>query len=142
MKNSVSITIVSSRRDPSVTASNKISSTKSAGPYVKRGLDVTFSVLFLLLFMPLFVALILLLVAAQGRPILIAHRRIGKDGNFFSCLKFRTMITNADEILHTHLAVNSNARREWEEAQKLKDDPRVTPVGRVMAGSAAMRSLR
>ncbi|MGA8585543.1 MAG: sugar transferase [Roseiarcus sp.] len=132
MKNSVSITIVSSRRDPSVTASNKISSTKSAGPYVKRGLDVTFSVLFLLLFMPLFVALILLLVAAQGRPILIAHRRIGKDGNFFSCLKFRTMITNADEILHTHLAVNSNARREWEEAQKLKDDPRVTPVGRVM----------
>jgi exopolysaccharide production protein ExoY len=133
MKDSVSIAIGPSRRDLGGAVSNKGWSPKSSvAMYLKRNLDVTLAVTFLLLFTPLFVALAILLVAVQGRPILIRHKRIGKHGNCFSCLKFRTMITNADEFLHTHLAADGNARKEWEETQKLRDDPRVTSVGRIM----------
>jgi exopolysaccharide production protein ExoY len=70
--------------------------------------------------------------ARDPGPILYSHRRIGKDGRTFGCLKFRTMAVDADAILARHLAENPDAAREWEETQKLKDDPRVTPLGRTL----------
>jgi len=60
------------------------------------------------------------------------HRRIGLNGTAFDCLKFRSMVTNADEVLARHLATNSEAAREWEETHKLKRDPRVTALRRSM----------
>jgi exopolysaccharide production protein ExoY len=57
------------------------------------------------------------------------HRRIGLNGADFDCLKFRSMVANGDEVLARHLAANSEAAREWEETRKLKNDPRITPLG-------------
>ena len=133
MKNSVLATIGSSRRERSVSVSDKTESARtSTGPLAKRIFDVSFAVTFLILFMPLIVTSAILLLAVQGRPILIRHKRVGKEGSLFHCLKFRTMTTNAEEALQAYLAVSATARKEWEETRKLKEDPRITPVGRVM----------
>jgi exopolysaccharide production protein ExoY len=100
--------------------------------FAKRSLDVVGALSFLILFAPLLAGIALLALAAQGRPVLFGHRRIGKNGETFLCFKFRTMVKNAARVLDEHLATNPAARGEWEAAHKLKDDPRVTPLGRVM----------
>lgn len=65
----------------------------------------------------------------DGRPVLFGHYRVGQDGQLFKCLKFRSMVLNASEILEELLRTNAEARKEWERDQKLNDDPRITPVG-------------
>ena len=65
-------------------------------------------------------------------PIFFAHTRIGKDGKPFPCYKFRSMVVNSQEMLQKYLAENPAAREEWERDFKLKDDPRVTPIGKVL----------
>lgn len=81
-----------------------------------------------------FLAPLMLVVAAavylQDRgPILFAHRRIGKDGHAFPCLKFRSMAVDAEARLAELLANDPDARQEWTANHKLKVDPRVTPLG-------------
>jgi lipopolysaccharide/colanic/teichoic acid biosynthesis glycosyltransferase len=72
-------------------------------------------------------------VFLQGRgPVLFIHRRIGQHGEAFGCLKFRTMATDAQERLDELLATNPAAREEWARDQKLRDDPRVTRLGRFL----------
>ena len=65
-------------------------------------------------------------------PVFFAHTRIGKDGKPFPCYKFRSMVVNSQEMLQKHLAENPAARAEWERDFKLKDDPRVTPIGKFL----------
>lgn len=65
-------------------------------------------------------------------PIFFAHTRIGKDGKPFPCYKFRSMVVNSKEMLEKHLAKNPEAKAEWEKDFKLKNDPRVTPIGKVL----------
>ncbi|MGI3900115.1 MAG: sugar transferase [Janthinobacterium lividum] len=101
----------------------------------KRSFDVATAVTILLMFLPL-LAVIGLALLAQGRPMLIRHRRIGRGGDLFPCLKFRTMVVNGDEVLRQHLANDPVAREEWASSQKLKNDPRVTPLGRVLRKSS------
>ena len=101
----------------------------------KRSFDVGVALAVVLVFLPLF-ALIGLALLAQGRPLLIRHKRIGRGGESFPCLKFRTMVVNGDEVLQRHLSDNPEAREEWARSQKLKDDPRVTPLGRVLRKSS------
>lgn len=55
--------------------------------------------------------------------------RLGKDGNRFSILKLRTMVRDADRLLETYLDANPEMRAEWETLQKLRHDPRITPIG-------------
>ncbi len=69
---------------------------------------------------------------ADRGPIFYRHRRIGRNGVPFSCLKFRTMVPNADAVLHRHLATNRLAAGEWQACRKLRDDPRITPLGLVL----------
>lgn len=99
---------------------------------MKRALDISAALAFLILFSPLLLGVSVLLLIAQGRPILFKHRRVGRDGRAFDCFKFRTMVNDARHVLEEHLAANPAARREWEATQKLKEDPRITPLGRVM----------
>jgi exopolysaccharide production protein ExoY len=99
---------------------------------LKRLFDVNLSLFLLIFLLPLLLGITLLLLVTQGRPILFSHGRIGKNGVPFKCLKFRTMANDAGRLLDTYLAANPAARREWEAAQKLKLDPRVTPIGRVL----------
>ncbi len=99
---------------------------------IKRTLDVGAALSFLILFSPLLLGVAFLLLIAQGRPILIKHNRVGRNGEAFKCLKFRTMVNGGERVLEDYLAANPPARREWEATQKLKDDPRITPLGHVM----------
>ena len=78
---------------------------------------------------PLF-ALLALLVSLSGRPIFFAHERIGRHGRPFRCLKFRTMAIDAEARLQGILASDPEAAVEWRRSRKLKNDPRITAVGR------------
>jgi lipopolysaccharide/colanic/teichoic acid biosynthesis glycosyltransferase len=62
-------------------------------------------------------------------PVFYSHRRIRKGGAFFSMWKFRTMCINSAEVLEDHLAKHPKARAEWNKTHKLRQDPRITPLG-------------
>ncbi len=68
-------------------------------------------------------------VRNDGGKALYAHKRIGRYGQEFDCLKFRSMVVDADKVLDKLLASDAQLRREWEKDYKLKDDPRVTRIG-------------
>ncbi|MBO0712253.1 MAG: exopolysaccharide biosynthesis polyprenyl glycosylphosphotransferase [Acetobacteraceae bacterium] len=99
-----------------------------ASRVVKLVFDQVVAALLLAALLPLFVVLAAL-IRADGGPALFRHERIGFGGRRFKCLKFRTMVTDADVVLRRVLQSDPGARAEWEETQKLRDDPRVTAVG-------------
>jgi len=68
--------------------------------------------------------------------VLFVQNRVGYRGRLFRCYKFRTMGDDADEALERHLARSPVARREWAETQKLRNDPRVTPLGHLLRKSS------
>lgn len=108
------------------------------GPYRrfgKRALDV----LFVLISLPVTLPLILLfaaLVAIQGGSPFYAQSRIGLGGRVFRMWKLRTMAVDADRVLEAHLASDPKLRHEWDTTQKLKRDPRITPLGRFLRKSS------
>jgi exopolysaccharide production protein ExoY len=102
------------------------------GAILKRSFDIVAVVAVLVVLLPLIFTLIFSLWILQDRPIFFKHRRVGLGGKCFSCLKFRTMIKDGDEVLRRHLAKTPEARIEWEVSRKLKNDPRVTPLGQIL----------
>jgi Undecaprenyl-phosphate galactose phosphotransferase WbaP len=80
--------------------------------------------------MPLFLILALAIKLSSKGPVFFGHLRYGRDGKVFRALKFRTMVPNADKVLEEHLQRHPELRREWERDHKLKEDPRITGVGR------------
>lgn len=95
---------------------------------VKRGFDILGACLLLLLLSPLFLVLSVL-IRRSGTTALYGHPRIGQNGRPFACLKFRSMRPDADKILQELLDKDPIARAEWDKDFKLKNDPRITPVG-------------
>jgi len=71
-------------------------------------------------------------IRRDGGPMLYAHERVGRHGRPFKCLKFRTMVVDADRRLQELLASDPDAAAEWAAYQKLRNDPRVTPFGRFL----------
>ena len=98
----------------------------------KRLFDFTVAASCLFLLMPLFVLVAILVWAVDGGSPFYSHRRLGRGGKTFGCLKFRSMRLNGDAILSRHLAENPAAMAEWTQSRKLKDDPRVTVIGHVL----------
>lgn len=98
---------------------------------LKRLIDVVGSFLGLLMLMP-FILILAAMVRSDGGPAFFGHTRIGRQGASFKCWKFRSMVANPAGILEAHLASNPEQKAEWEANQKLKNDPRVTPVGRFL----------
>ncbi|MET1754396.1 sugar transferase [Novosphingobium sp. RD2P27] len=97
-----------------------------------RALDITAALAAIVLLLPLLVLIVLALKLTSSGPVLFAHRRIGRNGKAFPCYKFRSMVANSAEVLERHLAECPEARAEWTRDQKLRSDPRVTPVGRIL----------
>ncbi len=104
--------------------------------FVKRALDILIALIALLVLAPLLLMTSLILLLIQGRPIFIAHRRIGRGGGMFPCLKFRTMVNNNEELLEKYLAANPAERAEWTATRKLRNDPRITPFGAFLRKSS------
>ena len=98
---------------------------------LKRALDIVGSVVLGLLFLPLIVAVAILL-RCEGGPVIFCHRRVGRDGKYFDCLKFRSMVPDADRVLRDLLERQPELKAEWLQDHKLRVDPRVTPVGRFL----------
>ena len=71
-------------------------------------------------------------VATDGRSPFYTQRRVGRDGRIFRIVKLRTMVPDADKKLADYLAANPEAKAEWDATQKLKRDPRITPVGQIL----------
>ena len=98
----------------------------------KRALDIAGALLFLLSFAVFYVGIALAVRLCMGGPVHYWQNRIGQGGRTFRFYKFRSMVLNADEILERHLAEHPEAREEWNAFQKLANDPRITPLGKVM----------
>lgn len=95
---------------------------------LKRGFDIVVASMLLLAFSPL-MAVIAWRVSRSDGPVLFAHERVGRHGQLFKCYKFRTMVTDAANVLAKLLAESPSARTEWERDFKLRNDPRITPIG-------------
>ena len=102
---------------------------KRSSKIVKRTFDILGSSFLLLLLLPFCIPLYFI-ITRDGGNFIYEHSRIGQHKKKFKCLKFRTMVNNSDEVLEKILATDENARLEWEKDFKLKDDPRITPIGR------------
>jgi exopolysaccharide production protein ExoY len=102
------------------------------GGTIKRSFDMLGALAGLVVLSPLLVLIGLLVKLADGGPAFYGHTRIGRGGRVFRCLKFRTMVTNGEEVLAAHFVANPSAAAEWAATRKLKDDPRVTRVGVVL----------
>jgi Undecaprenyl-phosphate galactose phosphotransferase WbaP len=97
---------------------------------MKRCLDICVSSFLLLMLLPLFLLICAAIKATSRGPVFFGHLRYGRDGKAFRALKFRTMVTNAEAILEEHLQRHPELKREWQRDHKLKNDPRITRVGR------------
>ncbi|MFC5430206.1 sugar transferase [Paraburkholderia denitrificans] len=98
---------------------------------VKQVFDLVLGIALLVLLSPV-LGVLALVVRSDGGPAFFAHRRVGRNGQKFMCLKFRTMVVNADQVLKEVLEHDPEARSEWERDLKLKHDVRVTHVGRFL----------
>ena len=98
---------------------------------LKRLFDLGVSALLLLTCLPIF-AYLALRIRMDGGPAFFRHQRIGHRGKPLRCIKFRTMVPNAQSVLGCVLANDPAAREEWDHDFKLKKDPRITPMGQTL----------
>ncbi|MDD6180511.1 MAG: undecaprenyl-phosphate galactose phosphotransferase WbaP [Desulfovibrionaceae bacterium] len=99
---------------------------------VKRALDVTLTLLGMPVVLPVGAVICAAIVLSSPGSPFYCQRRIGRDGRKFTVYKFRSMVRNADALLQRHLASSPELRAEWEADQKLRNDPRIFPVGRLL----------
>jgi len=98
---------------------------------IKSAFDFVAAAVLLVLLLPVFVVLGLL-IRLDGGPAMFSHRRVGTGGRRFQCLKFRSMVLDANAVLARLLRDDPAAAEEWAATQKLRNDPRITPIGRVL----------
>lgn len=100
---------------------------------VKRIVDIIVGIIGLIILIPLtiFIYAINMVCGDQG-PIFYIQDRIGKDGKIFKMIKYRTMVIGAEKKLKQYLEENKEAREEYKKYKKLKNDPRITKVGKFL----------
>ncbi|HPQ16269.1 MAG TPA: sugar transferase, partial [Bryobacteraceae bacterium] len=99
---------------------------------LKRVFDVIFALLLGLIALPAGLLIAAAIVIDSRGPVFFTHTRIGKGNRRFRLWKFRSMITNADEVLEEYLRAHPGMAVEWHLKHKLRNDPRVTRVGRFL----------
>ncbi len=104
--------------------------------FLRTLFDKAFAATALLFFAPFITAISAMILLTEGGPVFFGHKRIGRDGREFNCLKFRTMALDAEAQLQRLLELDPNARAQWEMNQKLDDDPRVTFLGELLRKSS------
>jgi exopolysaccharide production protein ExoY len=109
---------------------------RTTGGPLKRGFDLVVAATALVLLAPVMLTVGLLIKLRDGGAIFFKHPRIGRGGKVFNCWKFRSMVANGAEVLREHLERHPLARKEWERTQKLRTDPRVTPIGKFLRSTS------
>jgi lipopolysaccharide/colanic/teichoic acid biosynthesis glycosyltransferase len=103
---------------------------------VTGAMNAILALIALVFLAPVMLAVGLAVFLQDGGPVLFAHRRIGRGGRYFYCLKFRSMASDAEQRLKDLLAADPAAREEWERDHKLRNDPRVTRLGAFLRKSS------
>jgi lipopolysaccharide/colanic/teichoic acid biosynthesis glycosyltransferase len=98
----------------------------------KRALDLVIVLAILPCLLPLLLSVALVIRIGSHGPIFYRQKRVGRFGRPFTLWKFRSMQVNGDEILRQHFAAHPEAELEWGKTRKLRDDPRVTTLGRFL----------
>lgn len=98
----------------------------------KRIFDLSFSLTVLTLGFPVYLLLAACVYIASPGPVFFSHQRVGRNRRSFGCMKFRTMVPNADRRLQEVLDSSPELRKEFEETFKLRNDPRVTWIGKFL----------
>lgn len=101
---------------------------------VKRIIDVVGALVGVVALIPLTIIIYItrIVLKENDGPIFYDQLRIGKDGKVFKMYKYRSMVIGADEKLFKYLEENEEARKEYKEYKKLKDDPRITKIGKFL----------
>lgn len=102
------------------------------GGVSKRAFDILVASAMLLFALPAMFFIAVIMFSTDRGPIFFGHERIGHNGKRFRCLKFRSMVTDSQRALARHLELFPQARAEWKATQKLRNDPRITPIGRFL----------
>ena len=119
---------------------------KSLSSAIEKSLVATYSIKFIIRFVDVmagivgvfFLAILIPIIyianiaSKDNGPVFYFQERIGKNGKIFKIFKFRSMCVNSEEVLEEYLKNNEDAKKEWKEYKKLKDDPRVTKVGKIL----------
>jgi Undecaprenyl-phosphate galactose phosphotransferase WbaP len=100
--------------------------------FAKRVLDSTAALIVLIVVSPLLLALAAAVKLTSRGPVFFAHQRLGRDGRAFKALKFRTMVIDGKRVMREWLKAHPECGEEWERDHKLKFDPRVTGLGRLL----------
>jgi Undecaprenyl-phosphate galactose phosphotransferase WbaP len=99
---------------------------------IKRFIDLSFVIVGGIIVLPWLLIFALLVKISSPGPVLYGHTRLGLNGRQFKAYKFRSMVVDAEEQLEIMLESNPKIREEWEATHKLKNDPRVTAIGRFL----------
>lgn len=112
--------------------------TKRAGAAIfsKRAFDIVFASIALLVCLPLFAVIAIAVALTSPGPVFFVQQRVGKHHRPFDCVKFRTMVEDAEGIMPELLSDSPELHREFDDNYKLKDDPRVTAIGRFLRFSS------
>ena len=97
--------------------------------FVKRVFDIVWSLIGLIVLSPVFIILSILVKTTSEGPVFFAHKRVGKGGKTIKIYKFRSMVTNAEELIKQF---TPEQKAEYEKNFKLENDPRITKVGKFM----------
>ena len=115
---------------PADTTINKRTLKQQIEKIIKRIIDVCGGLVGVIALIPLTIIIYIANIIAKDKgPVFYSQQRIGKDGKIFKMYKYRSMIVGADEILERYLEENEEAKKEYKEYKKLKNDPRVTKIG-------------
>ncbi|GHV16184.1 undecaprenyl-phosphate galactose phosphotransferase WbaP [Spirochaetia bacterium] len=100
--------------------------------WIKRFMDLTLVIIVGIIILPFLLIIALIIKLSSPGPVLYKHSRLGLDGNVLKVYKFRSMVTDAEERLNVLLASDPKIREEWETSYKLRNDPRITPIGKFL----------
>ena len=99
---------------------------------MKRIFDIVATVCGGIFILPFMLIIAIIIYLDSGGPIIYKQKRVGRDGKEFNFYKFRSMVKNADTILEEYLNTHEDEKKEWQKNFKLKNDPRVTKIGKII----------
>lgn len=110
-------------------ATNKKIVNKPAYDFIKRFADIVCSAIAIVLLSPFFIIISIGIKATSKGPVIFVHKRVGKNGKEIGIFKFRSMVTNAEELIKKF---TPEQKKEFEENFKLENDPRITKFGKFL----------
>ncbi len=110
----------------------KVFNQKNFYKIIKSFLDIFLALILSFIGLPFFLFISILIKLSSRGPIFFLQKRIGKNNKPFYCIKFRTMHPEAEDMLKKIMINNKKLREEFQETQKLKNDPRITVIGKFL----------